>query len=67
MQAGVMYSVIGGINYTVQAIWAELGVHAKVAATGGLAELVGGEAEIFDFINKDLTLEGLRIIYNRNK
>jgi len=67
MQAGIMYSVIGGINYTVQAIWKELGVHAKVIATGGLAESVCQHAEIFDVVNKDLTLEGLRIIYSRNR
>lgn len=67
MQAGIMYSVIGGINYSVQAIWKELGTQAKVVATGGLAELVGSQAEIVDIINKELTLEGLRIIYYRNK
>ena len=67
MQAGIMYSVIGGINFAVQGIWAELGSQAKVVATGGLAELVGSQAEIVEVINRDLTLEGLRIIYNRNK
>ena len=67
MQAGIMYSVIGGINFSVQAIWKELGAQAKVVATGGLAELVGPQAEIVDIINRELTLEGLRIIYDRNR
>lgn len=67
MQAGILYSVIGGINYSIQAIWTELGSQAKVVATGGLAEAVGQEAEILEIINTDLTLEGLRIIYSRNK
>jgi len=67
MQSGTIHYVVGGINYSVQAIWKELGSHAKVVATGGLAELIGPQAEIVDVVNRDLTLEGLRIIYYRNQ
>lgn len=66
MQSGIVYSVIGGINCTVQAIWGELGVKAKVVATGGLAGVVGPQANLIQVVNPNLTLEGLRIIYNRN-
>lgn len=67
MQAGIYYSVIGGIQFAIQAIRDDLGCSAKAIATGGLAEVVGPHAKIFDVINGDLTLEGLKIIYNRNK
>lgn len=67
MQAGLIYYVIGGINFSVQAIWAELGSEAKIVATGGLAELIGPHAEIVNVINRDLTLEGLKIIFQRNQ
>lgn len=67
MQAGIMFLVIGGIKYTVEAIREELEAPAKVVFTGGLAGLAGTYGEIAHVINSDLTLEGLRIIYNRNK
>jgi len=66
MQAGIMCLVIGGVNYTVKAIRKELGVPARVVATGGLSETVGRYTESIDFIDPYLTLQGLRIIYRRN-
>ncbi|MCX8128461.1 MAG: pantothenate kinase, partial [Synergistetes bacterium] len=41
--------------------------NVKVVATGGLARLIASESETIDEINGLLTLEGLRIIYERNK
>ena len=41
--------------------------HAKVVATGGLAKMVDNEGKIFDVCNPHLNLEGLRILYERNK
>jgi type III pantothenate kinase len=38
-----------------------------VIATGGLAELIGGESESIDVVSPMLTLEGLRIIHERNQ
>ena len=40
---------------------------AKVVATGGWAELVGRETEVFDVVDPDLTLHGVRLIYEANK
>lgn len=67
MQSGILYSVIGGIDWAIRAIWTELGGQTKVVATGGLAETVGQQMDILEITNTKLTLEGLRIIYNRNK
>ena len=36
-------------------------------ATGGMAELIASESVAIQFVDNDLTLEGLRLIYNRNK
>ena len=45
---------------------AELGGGSNVVATGGLATLMEKEANVFDVVNPDLTLAGLRIIYEMN-
>ena len=44
----------------------ELGGGSKVIGTGGLADVIAKEAAIFDAINQDLTLAGLRIIHEMN-
>ena len=44
----------------------ELGNEAKVIGTGGLADIIAGVSEVFDAINPDLTLIGLRLIYGKN-
>ncbi|NLO90157.1 MAG: type III pantothenate kinase [Clostridia bacterium] len=66
MQSGIMCSLIGGIDYTVAAIKKELGTPTLVVATGGLADMVGRYAQSIDYIDPDLTLKGLRIIYQRS-
>ena len=45
---------------------AELGSDVKVVATGGLASLMGGGSKYIREVDDLLTLEGLRIIYERN-
>lgn len=67
MQSGIFNAVIGGVDYSVRALWAELGTEAKIVATGGLAELVAPKTEVVDVVNRTLSLEGLKIIYERNR
>jgi type III pantothenate kinase len=44
----------------------EIGDYTKVVATGGMASLIQKETSIFDAVNMDLTLIGLRLIYQLN-
>jgi len=67
MQSGVMYGYVGLVDGLVSRIRAELPFKPRVLATGGLASLIGAESETIDEIVPLLTLEGLRILYERNR
>ncbi|MCY9517378.1 type III pantothenate kinase [Paenibacillus apiarius] len=67
MQAGIIFGYAGQVDGIIDRIRAELGAHPKVIATGGLADLIASESRTIDTVNPLLTLEGLRLIYNRNK
>ena len=67
MQAGIVYGYVGLVDGIVRRMAAELGGSPKVVATGGMAELIAGESVALQFVDNELTLEGLRLIYNRNK
>jgi type III pantothenate kinase len=51
----------------VRRIQQELEEKAKVVATGGYSELIARETKVFDETNPDLTLIGLRLIYEMNR
>jgi len=63
MQAGMLYGYAGLVDRIVEQMRKEFAADAKVVATGGLAELVARETRSITEIRPDLTLEGLRIIY----
>lgn len=68
MQSGIIYGYVGQVDGIVSRIKDEMGAQdARVVATGGLAELIGRESSTVDTVNSNLTLEGLRIIYERNR
>jgi type III pantothenate kinase len=68
MQAGIFYGYVGQVNFIVGRIKKEMKEdNIRVIATGGLARLIASEAESIDEINGLLTIEGLRIIYDKNK
>lgn len=66
MQAGIMYGFIGQVEGIITRMQAEMGGRAIVVATGGLAGLIGPEVDCIDRVDPMLTLEGLRIVYERN-
>ncbi|MEH7087356.1 pantothenate kinase, partial [Neobacillus drentensis] len=57
----------GQVDGIVERMKAEMKENPKVVATGGLAELIAKESRTIDEINPMLTLEGLRLIYQRNQ
>ncbi|AIQ15334.1 MULTISPECIES: type III pantothenate kinase [Paenibacillus] len=68
MQAGIIFGYAGQVEGIVRRIKLEMNAPVlKVIATGGLAPLIAGETDCIDEVNPMLTLEGLRIIYDRNK
>ena len=67
MQAGLYYGYIGLIEGLVGRFQRELGGGAKVVATGGLARMMATDTKVFDDINQDLVLTGLRLIYEMNE
>lgn len=67
MQAGLIYGYIGQVDGIVKRMKAEIKEETYVVATGGMAELIGADSETIDKIDQLLTLEGLRIIHDRNK
>jgi len=67
MQSGVVFGYVGLIEGLVNRIQDELSERAKVIATGGFATIIAQATGVIDVINPDLTLIGLRIIYNLNR
>lgn len=67
MQAGLVYGQIGQTEYIVNQVKKETGYeNLKVVATGGLGRIIADETDVIQIYNRDLTLEGLRIIYEKN-
>lgn len=67
MQAGILFGYAGLVDGIVERMKRELGGGARVVATGGLAALVAPETGSVTDVRPDLTLQGLRILYHRNR
>jgi type III pantothenate kinase len=66
VQSGLYYGYLGLIDGILERLIAELGSQVTVVATGGLATLMGGGSKYIREVDDLLTLEGLKIIYERN-
>lgn len=66
IQSGTLYGYVGLIEGMVARFKRELGGSARVIATGGWAELLAKETHVFDAVDVNLTLTGLRLIHDMN-
>ena len=66
LQSGLVYGFAGLADGIVGAVREELGVEAQTVATGGLADLIVPHARTLERVDPFLTLEGLRLVWERN-
>ena len=68
MQAGVIFGFAGLVENIIKKIKKELNLsEIKVVATGGLGEIIAKETNLISIVDRTLTLDGLRVIYELNK
>ena len=67
MKSGIVFGYVSLVEGMVARIRKELGAKAKVIATGGFAGMIAKETAVIDVVNPDLTLIGLRLVYQMNR
>lgn len=67
IRSGILHGHVGAIDYLVESMWKELGYKTATVATGGLAPTILSESRRVKQVNEELTLHGLRQIYEHNQ
>ena len=67
IESGLFYGYLGMVEAIIRRMTVELGGKATCIATGGLAPLIVPESELFAASDPDITLHGLRIVWERNQ
>lgn len=67
LQSGALYGFTGQVDGIIKRIIDEIGPLVAIVATGGLAGLVVDESEVITHHEPDLTLEGLRLVFEKNR
>lgn len=67
IQSGIVYGYTGLVDELVERVFLELGTKTPVIATGGQAEILASNSRTITNVDQWLTLDGLRIIFRRNK
>jgi type III pantothenate kinase len=67
LQSGLVYGFAGQVDGIVRRIRDELAVDARAIATGGLADLIAPHAATIELVDPFLTLDGLRLVWERNR
>lgn len=72
IQAGILFGYVGQVEYIVKKMKQEMKKNTNqeeplVIATGGLSNVIARETDLIDIVDSDLTLEGLKILYEKNK
>ena len=67
MESGLFYGYVGMVEGLVRRMGDELGGNALCIATGGLAAVIAPETALIEHVDIDLTLHGLRIVWERNR
>jgi type III pantothenate kinase len=67
IQSGLFYGYLGLVDGIIERMMAEMGSDTRAVATGGLAALLGPNSKYISAVDDQLTLDGLRIIWERNQ
>jgi len=67
MESGLFWGYVGMVEGLVRRMTEELGGNALCIATGGLADVIAPETSLIHHVDQDLTLHGLRLVWERNQ